>query len=54
MDNENKFPQQEAPEKNTDDAFVQVGERGEPTIPENEANKGDKEKNNHVTTLDKR
>jgi len=29
-----KFPQQKAPEKNTDHAFVQVGSDGHPVIPE--------------------
>ena len=29
-----KFPQQGAPEKNTDHAFVQVGRDGHPVIPE--------------------
>jgi hypothetical protein len=28
MDNDNKFPEQEAPEKNTDNAFVKVGKDG--------------------------
>ncbi len=27
MNNDNKFPEQEAPAKNTDDAFVQVSEK---------------------------
>ncbi|MDB5205752.1 MAG: hypothetical protein JWR72_827 [Flavisolibacter sp.] len=29
-----KFPQQNAPEKNTDNAFVQVGKDGHPVIPQ--------------------
>jgi hypothetical protein len=32
--NEKRFPEQEAPEKNTDDAFVQVGKDGHPVMPE--------------------
>lgn len=28
-----RFPQQEAPEKNTDHAFVQVGKDGHPVVP---------------------
>jgi hypothetical protein len=35
MNKENqKLNEQEAPEKNTDSAFVQVGADGKPTIPE--------------------
>jgi hypothetical protein len=33
--NTEKFPQQDAPEKNTDNAFVQVGKDGQPVIPHN-------------------
>jgi hypothetical protein len=33
MENNQKFPEQEAPVKNTDNAFVQVGEDGAPVIP---------------------
>lgn len=34
MDHNNKkFDEQEAPLKNTDHAFVQVGSRGEPVLP---------------------
>ncbi|HZH64061.1 MAG TPA: hypothetical protein VEY10_04150 [Flavisolibacter sp.] len=29
-----KFPQQDAPEKNTDRAFVQVGADGQPVMPQ--------------------
>jgi hypothetical protein len=31
--NERKFPEQHAPDKNTDHAFVQVGKDGQPVIP---------------------
>jgi len=31
---DNKYPEQQAPEKNTDNAFVQVGEDGSPVIPD--------------------
>jgi hypothetical protein len=34
--NNNQFQEQEAPQKNTDNAFVQVGEDGKPQMPENE------------------
>ena len=32
--NDTKFPQQDAPEKNTDGAFVQVGKDGHPVMPQ--------------------
>lgn len=35
------FPAPDAPLKNTDDAFVQVGEDGSPFIPETEEEEGD-------------
>jgi hypothetical protein len=54
MDNKDKFPEQEAPAKNTDDAFVQVGEDGSPVIPSTEDTKTDIEKKDETTTLDKR
>jgi len=54
MENDNKFPEQEAPEKNTDNAFVQVGEDGSPVIPENNEKKTDIENEDKPTTLDKR
>lgn len=54
MDNDNKFPEQEAPEKNTDDAFVQVGEDGSPVVPSADEKKTDIKKEDHPTTLDKR
>ena len=54
MDNDKKFPEQEAPEKNTDNAFVQVGEDGSPVIPSTDDKKTDIEKDGSPTTLDKR
>ena len=54
MENENKFPEQEAPEKNTDKAFVQVGKDGEPVIPSTDETKTDIEKEGSATTLDQR
>jgi hypothetical protein len=49
MENNNKFPEQEAPTKNTDKAFVQVGEDGSPVIPptdkKSETENADKDKN---------
>ena len=43
--NNERFPEQDAPRKNTDNAFVQVGEDGKPAIPENNEKKeqGNKE-----------
>lgn len=35
MDKDQKFDKQEAPLKNTDNAFVQVSEDGSPAIPDN-------------------
>lgn len=32
--NNERFPEQEAPGKNTDNAFVQVGEDGKPSMPD--------------------
>lgn len=32
--NDKKFPEQEAPEKNTDHAFVQVGKNGQAVMPQ--------------------
>lgn len=53
--NEKQFPEQEAPLKNHDDAFVQVGKNGEPVIPQHTEDKEAKPKDNdNVTTLDKR
>jgi hypothetical protein len=53
MDNDNKFPEQEAPAKNTDNAFVQVGEDGSPVIPSTEDAENKAEKKDEPTTLDK-
>lgn len=54
MDNNDKFPEQKAPEKNTDDAFVKVRDDGSPAMPTSDNTKKDNEKEEHVTTLDKR
>jgi hypothetical protein len=54
MDSENKFPEQEAPAKNTDNAFIQVGEDGSPVVPSTEDKKADLEKKDESTKLDKR
>ena len=55
MDNDNKFPEQDAPAKNTDDAFVQVGENGAPATRSESDKKTDIEKEGSgSTTLDKR
>lgn len=53
MDNDKKFPEQEAPAKNTDDAFVQVDEKGSPVIP-SDADKKNNIEEEGLTTLDKR
>jgi hypothetical protein len=54
MNNEQKFPEQQAPEKNTDNAFVQVGEDGSPVIPATSDTNTDIKKEDNATTLDKR
>lgn len=54
MENNQKFPSQEAPEKNTDNAFVKVGDNGDPVIPLNDSKKTDSKGDDHPTTLDKR
>ncbi|MEJ7680457.1 MAG: hypothetical protein WKG06_21920 [Segetibacter sp.] len=53
MNNDNKFPEQEAPAKNTDDAFVQVSENGAPVMPSDTGKKTDIEKEDNNTTLSK-
>lgn len=55
MDNKDKLQEQDAPLKNNDEAFVQVGENGEPVIPKAaEADKNSAEEQERITTLDKR
>jgi hypothetical protein len=54
MNNDNKFPEQEAPEKNTDKAFVQVGKDGAPHMPDTDDKKGDSKQEEDTTTLGKR
>jgi hypothetical protein len=58
MENNNQqlnLKEQQAPLKNHDDAFVQVGKNGEPVIPENTGEeKSDSGENDRITTLDKR
>ena len=53
--NDKNLQEQQAPLKNTDNAFVQVGKDGEPVIPQtaDDKNTGEK-KDEKVTTLDKR
>ena len=42
--NDERFPQQEAPLKNTDQAFVRVGDDGQPQMPkESEKTESDKQ-----------
>ena len=54
MQENNKLTEQEAPLKNTDNAFVQVNENGEPVMPSGDDKKTDIKKEDHLTTLDKR
>jgi hypothetical protein len=54
MENENKFPEQKAPEKNTDDAFVEVGQDGSPVQPAAGQKEKADENEEKATTLDKR
>ena len=54
MKDENKFPEQEAPEKNTDNAFIKVGKDGEPVVPSDKGKDTTIEKDENTTTLDKR
>lgn len=53
--NEKQLQEQEAPLKNHDDAFVQVGKNGEPVVPQNTGDeKAQPGENDRITTLDKR
>ncbi len=54
--NDQKLQEQEAPLKNHDNAFVQVGKNGEPVIPkETTEGKHDQlDRDERTTTLDKR
>ena len=56
MENNNdKLKEQEAPLKNHDKAFVQVGKDGEPVMPQTDEKKDDREPGHErTTTLDKR
>jgi hypothetical protein len=54
MDKDQSFPEQSAPLKNTDDAFVQVGADGAPQLPESDKSEERKEETDRTTTLDKR
>ena len=51
MENDKKFPEQQAPEKNTDNAFVQVGEDGSPVMPVTKNTQTDIEKGDEPTTI---
>ena len=53
--NDNKLQEQQAPLKNSDNAFVQVGHNGEPVRPQTDEKKDERlEKDDRSTTLDKR
>ena len=54
MSDDKIFPEQQAPEKNTDNAYVRVGEDGSPVKPSTDDKKTDIEKEGSPTTLDKR
>lgn len=54
MEKDPKFPEQKAPEKNTDNAFVQVGPDGSPVLRSTDEKKTDIEKEGSPTTLDDR
>ncbi len=55
MENEKKFQEQEAPLKNNDNAFVQVGKDGKPVMPQNEVMKRTHaEDDDSTTSPDKR
>jgi hypothetical protein len=54
MQNDNKFPEQTAPEKNTDQAFVQVGSDGSPVVPAVENKEQEVKTDEGETTLDRR
>ena len=43
MKDKNKFEQQEAPIKNTDNAFVKVGKDGAPVVPNVQKEKDDRQ-----------
>jgi hypothetical protein len=51
---ENNLQEQQAPLKNSDDAFVQVGKDGAPVMPETTEQKATKPEPDRTTTLDKR
>ena len=52
---ENQFPEQEAPLKNTDKAFVQVNKDGSPHMPtEQEESREENMKPERTTDMDKR
>ena len=54
-DNNKQLQEQEAPLKNHDNAFVQVGKNGEPVIPQ-QANEKEAQprEDDSITTLDKK
>ena len=51
MEENKTFPEQKAPEKNTDDAFVQVGENGAPVIPQDEKKEKPEKSDDSPTTI---
>ena len=53
MDKKDALHEQDAPLKNTDHAFVQVGEDGLPVVPETEKNKPEESQKDSPTDLDK-
>lgn len=53
-ENEKKFPEQNAPLKNTDDAFVQVSKDGSPVMPNGDRKADEEQKNDKGTVTDNR
>ena len=55
MENENKLQEQEAPLKNNDNAFMQVGKDGKPVMPQTDEMKSTHpEDDGGITSLDRR
>jgi hypothetical protein len=53
MEDNKTFPEQEAPTKNTDNAFIQVGKDGSPVVPQTDEPKTDIQNEESPTTTDK-
>ena len=53
-ENEKKFPEQNAPLKNTDDAFVQVNKDGSPVMPNSKKKTDEEQDADRRTVTDNR